>query len=155
MPGKADKMLSEQSFPASKQDKKDLYGKFRILGANVDRLKQLGLAAPELEQLLKRLESIQDKKLVRFITTITHGHLTSQSPTYTTADYSSSKVQKTCPRCSRELTDDNIIKESSYFIDEFIAFVVVCECGYIRELRKPMALLPSERQSTLQEYASL
>ena len=49
----------------------------------------------------------------------------------------------------------NIIKESSYFIDEFIAFVVVCECGYIRELRKPMALLPSERQSTLQEYASL
>src|SRR2546425_733810 len=61
---KVDKMLSEQSFPASELDKKDLYGKFRILGANVDRLKRLGLAVPELQQLLKRLESVDDSFLI-------------------------------------------------------------------------------------------
>jgi hypothetical protein len=143
-------MLSKQSFPASEQDKKAIYGKFRILGANIDKLKQLGLAVPELEQLLKRLESVQDKKLVRFITTITQGHI---APTSTTVDSASKKIQKTCPRCSRELTEANIIKENSYYIEDFIQFVVVCECGYIRELRKPAVDIPTLRQSTLQEFA--
>lgn len=140
-----DKMLSKQSFPPE-QDKKVIYEKFRVLGANIDKLKQLGLAVPELEQLFKRLESVQDKKLVRFITTITHGHV---SP----ADSASKKVQKTCPRCNRELTEANIIKENSYYIEDFIAFVVVCECGYIRELRKPTIDVSPLRQSTLQEFA--
>jgi len=149
MQRKVDKMLSEQSFPASELDKKDLYGKFRILGANVDRLKRLGLAVPELQQLLKRLESVHDKKLVRFITTITHFHpATEQS----SGEADSNKVLKTCPRCSRELTNANVIKENSYYIENFIAFVIVCECGYIREVRKPVADLVPQRQSTLQEY---
>jgi hypothetical protein len=150
---KVDKMPREQPFSASEQCKKDIYGKFFLLGANVDRLERLGLAVPELEQLLERLESAHENKLVRFISTLKHAHPKPDDSSCTSADSNSNKVLKKCPRCTRELTDANIIKENSYYIEDFIAFVVVCECGYIREIRKPVSNPGPNRQSTLQEYA--
>jgi hypothetical protein len=126
--------------------------KFRALGANVDRLKELGLSIPELEQLFKRLEGMHDKKLIQFLTTLGGVyHPRSRSSSYGDRSYRSA-LTKNCPRCSRELSDANIIKENSHSTDDLIRFVLVCECGYIREVKALAANTGFPRQSTLQEY---
>jgi hypothetical protein len=109
----------------------ELYAKFRILGANVEKLKKLGLAIPELEGLLARLESVHDKRLVRLITGMAQLHHT---PVECASNAASSKnVIKTCPRCTRDLTETNIIRD--HHSDDFNTFVLVCECGYLREIK--------------------
>jgi hypothetical protein len=141
----------QKSFPIIDKDK--LYLKFRSLGANVDRLKQLGLSMQELEELFEHLEAMHDKKLIQFLTTLGGVHPSrSRSQSHGDRSYSS-MLAKICPRCSRELSDANIIKENSHLADDLVAFVLVCECGYVREI-KELAVGPvSARQSTLQEYA--
>jgi len=147
MESKFDLQSNERSFPAAAQDK--LYAKFRALGANVERLRELGLAVPKLELLLECLEPMHDKKLVRFLTGL--GRSPPELFSKKSASVIMKKVIKTCPRCTRELTDTNVIKETTYHHNDFVGFVVVCECCYIRELKKPADSI-SERQSTLQEY---
>jgi len=151
MESKFDKLSNDQSLGIFEQDK--LYAKFRALGANVDRLRELGLAMPKLELLLECLQPMHDKKLVRFITSIGR----SRPESYSTCNgrrTDTYSIQKMCPRCTRELTNANVIKQDSYD-GEFINIVVVCECGYIREIRNPTSGPLSQRQSTLQEYARI
>lgn len=124
----------------------DLYAKFRVLGANIDKLKQLGLAIPELEQLLERLERVHDKTLVRFITDIAHFHPPAEKHA---SKAGSRNMLKTCPRCTRELTETNVIKDHQS--DDITTFVMVCECGYVREIRSS-TIKVAARQSHLDEY---
>ena len=152
MQGKVQKTSTEQSFTTCEQNK--IYAKFRALGANVDRLKELGFAIQELEQLLERLEEVHDKKLVHFITTLRNIHPRSESRSYGDGDSSSKMLPRNCPRCTRELTNENIIKENTSYLDDMIAFVLVCECGYIREVRNQTKLV-HQRQSTLPEYVCI
>jgi len=152
MRGKVEKTSTEQSFTTFEQDK--IYAKFRALGANVDRLKELGFAIQELEQLLERLEDVHDKKLIHFITTLRNIHPRSESRSHSDCDSSSKMLVKNCPRCTRELTNANIIKENTSYLDDVIAFVLVCECGYVREIRN-QAKLVHQRQSTLPDYACI
>jgi hypothetical protein len=127
-------------------EKQDLYTKLRVLGANVDKLKQLGLAIPELEQLHERLERVHDKALVRFITEVAR----IRQPVEKHASNASSRnVLKTCPRCTRQLTGTNVIKD--HHSDAFAIFVLVCECGYVREIVNS-AIESAARQSSLYEY---
>ena len=149
---KVGKTSTEQSFTTFEQDK--IYAKFRALGANVDRLKELGFAIQELEQLLERLEDVHDKKLIHFITTLRNIHPRSESRSYSDGDCGSKMIVKDCPRCARELTNANIIKENTSYLDDVIVFVLVCECGYIREIRN-QAKLVHQRQSTLSDYACI
>jgi hypothetical protein len=151
MQGKVQKTSTEQSFTTCEKDK--VYAKFRALGANVDRLKELGFAIQELEQLLERLEEVHDKKLVHFITTL-RNIPRSESRSYSEGDSSSKILARNCPRCTRELTNANIIKENTSHLDDMIAFVLVCECGYIRELRNQTELV-HQRQSTLPDYVCI
>ena len=152
MQGKVQKTSTEQSFTNFEQDK--IYAKFRALGANVDRLKELGFAIQELEELLERLEDVHDKKLIHFITTLRNIHPRSESRSHSDCDSSSKMLVKNCPRCTRELTNANIIKENTSYLDDVIAFVLVCECGYVREIRN-QAKLVHQRQSTLPDYACI
>ena len=152
MQGKVQKTSTEQSFTTCEKDK--VYAKFRALGANVDRLKELGFAIQELEQLLERLEDVHDKKLIHFITTLRNIHPRSESRSHSDCDSSSKMLVKNCPRCTRELTNANIIKENTSYLDDVIAFVLVCECGYVREIRN-QAKLVHQRQSTLPDYACI
>jgi hypothetical protein len=138
-----DQMFRRQQPASIDQYQRELYAKFRILGANIDRLSQVGLAIPELEQLLKQLEKVHDKALVRFITNVAHVHASSQE----NASSDTSRI-KTCPRCTRELTEENIIKD--HYSDDFTTFVVLCECGYVKEIRNSRQV--ASRQSNLNEY---
>jgi hypothetical protein len=137
-----DQMFRRQERAAIDRYQQDLYAKFRTLGANVDKLKRLGLATPQLEHLLRRLESVHDKSLVRFITDI--AHLPAEKKAYT-----SRNMLKTCPRCTRKLTGTNVTKD--HYSDDLTSFIVICECGYVKEIKNSTTGL-EVRQSTLYEY---
>jgi hypothetical protein len=128
--------------------KQDLYAKFRILGANVDRIKQLGLATPELEKLIARLQKIHDKKLVQFITKLAQFH--PQVPEEPAPLQDRKIVFKNCPRCTRELTEANVIKDNNHSND-FNTFVLVCECGYVRQIMNSKLVA----RHSLYEYPSI
>lgn len=144
-----DQVFRRQHHVAVDHNKQKLYAKFRVLGANVNKLKQLGLAIPELEQLLERLERMHDKKLVRLITELAQFHPPLEEPS---SRHGSKYVFKNCPRCTRELIEANVIKDNHS--DDFDTFVLVCECGYVREIKNSTTKLAA-RQSSLYEYAQL
>lgn len=133
--------------PAIDAEKQELYAKFRVLGANINRLSQLGLDISELEQLLGRLEKVHDKKLVRLISELTQFHPSVEDPAPQLRR--SKNIFKNCPRCTRELTETNVIKD--HHSDEFDIFVLICECGYVREIKNRTSKVAG-RQSSLYEY---
>lgn len=121
-----EEMFRRQS-PAMDQSEV-LYAKFKRLGANVNKMKTLGLATPQLEKLLGCFERLHDKKLVAFITGLEQRKLTEEAR----RDQSSKCALKTCPRCSRDLTDRNMLKDQYSY--DFDTYVLICECGYVREI---------------------
>lgn len=141
-----DEMFRRQS-PAAK-DQTELYAKFKRLGANVNRMKTLGLATAELEKLLGCFERLHDKKLVAFITGLQQNQLPEEKAC---RERSSQCVTKSCPRCRRDLTDRNMIKDQ--YSHDFTTFVLICECGYVREIGNSQKITP--RQSNLYEYPPL
>jgi hypothetical protein len=123
----------------------ELYGRLDVLGANIAKLKQLGLEVPELELLLERLGQVRGKRLVRLITS-----LANHQPTTMESGVQSKSVIKSCPRCTRDLTDANIIKE--HYSDHLANFILVCECGYLREM-KNFTIKEASRQRSILEYS--
>jgi hypothetical protein len=143
-----DQMFRRQQPNEIDSYEQDLYAKFRVLGANISKLKRLGLGIPELEQLLDRLETLHDKKLVRFITDV--AHFRAQEEKHNSGPICNT-VLKTCPRCTRNLTGTNIIRDR--YSGDIAAFVVVCECGYVRELRRSTIKMAA-KQTSLDEYST-
>jgi len=125
-----------------------LYAKFKHLGANVNKMKTLGLATPQLEKLLGCFERLHDKKLVAFITGLEQNQPTEEDAR---RDQSSQCVFKTCPRCSRDLTNRNMLKDQYSY--ELASYVLICECGFVREIGNSQTI--TQRQSTLHEYRLL
>jgi hypothetical protein len=122
-----------------------VYAKFKHLGANVNKMKTLGLATPQLEKLLGCFERLHDKKLVAFITGLEQRQLTEEQAC---REQSSKCAFKTCPRCRRDLTERNMLKDQYSY--DFDAYVLICECGYVRQIGNSTNYTP--RQSNLYEY---